>query len=247
MSLEALDAALVECRACPRLVAWREQVAAEKRAAFRDETYWGRPVPGFGPADAAAADRRPRARRRTAATAPGGCSPATAAATCSSPRCTASAWPTSRPSTHIGDGLRPARHPDHRAGALRAAGQQAHPGRARHLRPLAARGAGAARAALRAVVVLGGVRLAGAAAGARPARAGRCRGRGRAFGHGVRGRAGRASAGRCTLLGCYHVSQQNTFTGRLTDRDARRGAACGGRGGGAALNRHRHHQVRGPR
>jgi uracil-DNA glycosylase family 4 len=36
------------CRACARLVAWREQVAADKRAAFRDETYWGRPVPGFG-------------------------------------------------------------------------------------------------------------------------------------------------------------------------------------------------------
>ena len=36
------------CRACPRLVAWREEVAAEKRAAYADETYWGRPVPGFG-------------------------------------------------------------------------------------------------------------------------------------------------------------------------------------------------------
>ncbi|PPJ01684.1 uracil-DNA glycosylase, partial [Nocardia nova] len=48
-----MDTALTECRACPRLVAWREQVAREKRAAFRDETYWGRPVTGFGPADAA--------------------------------------------------------------------------------------------------------------------------------------------------------------------------------------------------
>ena len=36
------------CRACPRLVAWRERVAVEKRAAFRDEAYWGRPVPAFG-------------------------------------------------------------------------------------------------------------------------------------------------------------------------------------------------------
>ncbi|MDQ5856097.1 MAG: uracil-DNA glycosylase, partial [Actinomycetota bacterium] len=51
----ALDDAVTRCRACPRLVAWREQVAAEKRAAFRDQTYWGRPVPGFGPADAALA------------------------------------------------------------------------------------------------------------------------------------------------------------------------------------------------
>ena len=47
-SLEQLDAALVGCRACPRLVAWREQVAAAPRAAFRGETYWARPVPGFG-------------------------------------------------------------------------------------------------------------------------------------------------------------------------------------------------------
>ena len=40
------------CRACPRLVAWREEVAATRRAAFRDEEYWGRPVPGFGDPDA---------------------------------------------------------------------------------------------------------------------------------------------------------------------------------------------------
>ncbi len=44
----ALDEVLVGCRACPRLAAWRERVATEKRASFRDETYWGRPVPGFG-------------------------------------------------------------------------------------------------------------------------------------------------------------------------------------------------------
>jgi uracil-DNA glycosylase len=43
-----LDGAVVECRACPRLVEWRERVAIEKRAAFRDQTYWGRPAPGFG-------------------------------------------------------------------------------------------------------------------------------------------------------------------------------------------------------
>ena len=39
---------VVVCRRCPRLVAWREQVAVEKRASFADEVYWGRPVPGFG-------------------------------------------------------------------------------------------------------------------------------------------------------------------------------------------------------
>jgi uracil-DNA glycosylase family 4 len=39
---------VVDCRRCPRLVAWREQVATEKRASFADQEYWGRPVPGFG-------------------------------------------------------------------------------------------------------------------------------------------------------------------------------------------------------
>ncbi len=50
--LAALTAEVVVCRACPRLVAWRELVAREKVARFRDETYWGRPVPGFGDPDA---------------------------------------------------------------------------------------------------------------------------------------------------------------------------------------------------
>ena len=50
--LAELDARITGCRACPRLVAWREEVARTKRAAFADQTYWGRPVPGFGPADA---------------------------------------------------------------------------------------------------------------------------------------------------------------------------------------------------
>jgi uracil-DNA glycosylase family 4 len=44
----ALNTELVGCRACTRLVAWREQVARQKRRAYRDQEYWGRPVPGFG-------------------------------------------------------------------------------------------------------------------------------------------------------------------------------------------------------
>lgn len=48
MSLEALYDQLTACRACPRLVAWREQVGREKRAAFRNNQYWAKPVPGFG-------------------------------------------------------------------------------------------------------------------------------------------------------------------------------------------------------
>ena len=51
-SFDELAADVVDCRACPRLVAWREEVAALKRAAYRDWTYWGRPVPGFGDPDA---------------------------------------------------------------------------------------------------------------------------------------------------------------------------------------------------
>ena len=47
-ALERLEVAVTECRACPRLVAWREQVASEKRASFAAEDYWGRPIPGFG-------------------------------------------------------------------------------------------------------------------------------------------------------------------------------------------------------
>jgi len=53
--LADLDRRVTECRACPRLVAWREEVARVKRASFADQEYWGRPVPGFGPPDAALA------------------------------------------------------------------------------------------------------------------------------------------------------------------------------------------------
>lgn len=48
MSLDLLNRQIIACRKCPRLVAWREQVAREKRKAYRDQEYWGKPVPGFG-------------------------------------------------------------------------------------------------------------------------------------------------------------------------------------------------------
>ena len=47
-SLTELTAALIQCTACPRLTAWTREVATVKRAAFKDDDYWGRPVPGFG-------------------------------------------------------------------------------------------------------------------------------------------------------------------------------------------------------
>jgi uracil-DNA glycosylase family 4 len=50
--LAALEQRITRCRRCPRLVEWREQVAREKRAAFADQEYWGRPAPGFGDPEA---------------------------------------------------------------------------------------------------------------------------------------------------------------------------------------------------
>ncbi|MDR6323455.1 uracil-DNA glycosylase [Actinoplanes couchii] len=51
-SLPLLDDRIADCFACPRLVTWRTDIAVTKRAAFRDQEYWGRPLPGFGVADA---------------------------------------------------------------------------------------------------------------------------------------------------------------------------------------------------
>jgi uracil-DNA glycosylase len=48
INLETLNQQVIACRLCPRLVAWREQVAREKRRAYQSEEYWGKPVPGFG-------------------------------------------------------------------------------------------------------------------------------------------------------------------------------------------------------
>ena len=48
MDLDLLNAELLTCKRCPRLVDWRERVAREKRRAFQDQEYWGKPVPGFG-------------------------------------------------------------------------------------------------------------------------------------------------------------------------------------------------------
>ncbi len=50
--LELLDAAVVKCKKCPRLVEWREEVARTKRKAYENENYWGKPVSGFGPSNA---------------------------------------------------------------------------------------------------------------------------------------------------------------------------------------------------
>ncbi|MDP1544639.1 MAG: uracil-DNA glycosylase, partial [Anaerolineales bacterium] len=46
--LEKLNEEIISCRKCPRLVAWREEIARVKRKAYKDDEYWGKPVPGFG-------------------------------------------------------------------------------------------------------------------------------------------------------------------------------------------------------
>jgi uracil-DNA glycosylase len=51
-SIELLDKAIVKCHKCPRLVEWREEVAVTKRKSYENEKYWGKPVPGFGPSNA---------------------------------------------------------------------------------------------------------------------------------------------------------------------------------------------------
>ncbi len=51
-TLTKLRGEIEQCRACPRLVRWRESVAVERRAAYRDEKYWGKPIAGFGDPDA---------------------------------------------------------------------------------------------------------------------------------------------------------------------------------------------------
>jgi uracil-DNA glycosylase family 4 len=207
-ALEALEAEVVACRRCPRLVAWREQVAREKVARFRHEAYWGRPVRGFG--DPAArilvVGLAPAAHggNRTGRVFTGDASgdflwPAMhAAGLASQPvgrrlddglelrgawiaaavRC---APPANRPTPREEDNCRP-----YLVGELRLLGG---------VRVIVPLGAIAWNAALRALAELGVT-----VPRPRPA-----------FGHGAEARVGRY-----TLVGTYHPSQQNTFTGRLT-------------------------------
>ncbi len=210
--LASLSEAVAGCRRCPRLVAWRELVARERRAAFAGEQYWGRPVPGFGdPAArvlvfglAPAAHGANRTGRMFTGDRSGDFLFAALA------RAGFANQPTS---TARGDGLElrdmwitaavrcapPANRP---APAER---EQCLPWSVRELRLLEN---------VRVVLCLGGfawdaaLKLTSMIADP-PAQPPRPRPR---FGH-------RAEfvGERYTLLGCYHPSQQNTFTGRLTE------------------------------
>jgi uracil-DNA glycosylase family 4 len=213
--LAALEAAVTDCRRCPRLVTWREQVAREKRAAFADEEYWGRPVPGFGDPDARVLIL--------------GLAPAAHGANRTGRIFTgdrsgdflfAALWRTgfaNQPvSDRIGDGLElrdcfitspvrcapPANKPLPAERDTCASWLEAEAALLRQVRVVVALGGFAWAAALRLRAALGHP-------APRPAPR---------FRHGATAPGPTLMGGPVpfTVLGCFHPSQQNTFTGRLT-------------------------------
>lgn len=227
--LAALAAEIEACRACPRLVAWREAAAADPPARFRGQAYWARPVPGFGDPAARilllglapakdggnrtgrvftgdrsgdflfAALHRVGLANQPASTRRGDGLELPGAYVAAAVRC---APPANRPLPEERDRCAPFLH---RELALLA-----------DLRVVVALGAFAWEAALRAIEV---------AHGPLPRPLPR-------FAHGAE-----VAAGPYALLGTYHPSQQNTFTGRLTPAmlDAVLARACEGAAGEAAV------------
>jgi uracil-DNA glycosylase family 4 len=207
LSLARLSAEVVACRRCPRLVAWREQVARQKRAAYRDEVYWGRPVPGFGD---------PNARLLLVGLAPGahGANRTGRVFTGDGSgnflfpalfRAGFASQPTAR---RRGDGLRLI--DCYITGCVRCCPPANRPTAAEfaNCRPYLVR----EFALLRRVAVI--LCLGGAAWDG-------CLRALRELGHAARpaprfGHGREAAVGPYHLLGCFHPSQQNTFTGRLT-------------------------------
>src|SRR5437016_4070251 len=205
-SVEQLNQRISRCRLCPRLVSWREQVAREKRAAFRQETYWGRPVPGFGD---------PQARVLICGLAPAAHGGNRTGRVFTGDR--SGDWlyralhragfanqPTS---THRDDGLR--LMDCYISACVRCAPPENKPrpeGRDAGLPYLVAELRLLRR--VHVIVCLGAFAWDGALRSLRDV--GAVAARKPRFGH-----AAQATIGRYTLLGCYHPSQQNTFTGRL--------------------------------
>jgi len=212
--LARLDAEIAGCRACPRLVAWREEVAATKRAAYRDWDYWGRPVPGFGPADARIAilGLAPAAHggNRTGRIFTGDRSGDVLFAALH--RAGLANQPTSV-SRDDGLTLRDTRI----FAAVRCAppANKPTPEERDRCAPWLHREVALIRPTLRVVIALGAFAWAQwwpaltAVYGVRPPVPRP------AFGHGARWEPP-PTPDLPMLLGCYHVSQQNTFTGRLT-------------------------------
>jgi uracil-DNA glycosylase family 4 len=204
--LAALSAEVVKCRRCPRLVAWREEVARTRRASFASEEYWGRPLPGFGDplASVLVLGLAPAAHggNRTGRIFTGDRS---------GDWLFASLWRAgfaNQPgSVARGDGL--SLSGAYVTAVVRCAppGNRPLPSERDNCLPYLKREL-SLLSRVRVIVCLGGFAWENAFR-ALPAPAPRPRPR---FGHGAEVRVGR-----WTLLGCYHPSQQNTFTGRLTE------------------------------
>jgi uracil-DNA glycosylase family 4 len=207
-SLPRLAAEIEACRACPRLVAWREAVARERRRAFRTEEYWGRPVAGFGD---------PRARLVVLGLAPGAHGAnrtgrmftGDASGDFLYPALHRAGLASGPASTRRDDGLRLRGAWLTNAARCCPPGNHPAPGELRSCAPFLHRELDLVGP--RAVLALGAVAW-GAALGwlsAHGSALPRPRPR---FAHGAELRL----AGRPALIASYHVSRQNTQTGRLT-------------------------------
>ncbi|MFC5181946.1 uracil-DNA glycosylase [Actinomadura harenae] len=214
-SLHDLLARQSVCRACDRLVEWREKIAVERRRMFADEPYWGRPVPGWGDPEpgilivglAPAAHGGNRTGRIFTGDRSGDWLFA------SLYRVGLANQPTS---VRADDGLRliGARM----AATVRCAPPDNKPTPAERdtCRPWLAREIAAVAASVRCVVCLGG--FAWQAVWPALDQAGYTLPRPRPkFGHGAEAALTAPDGTPVTLLGCYHPSQQNTFTGRVTE------------------------------
>lgn len=213
-SINDLDALITTCAACPRLVAWREEVAQTKRASFQCDDYWGRPVPGLGPADASilivglapAAHGANRTGRMFTGDRSGDFLFEALHAVGLANQPTA---------THVGDGLSLAgvriTSPVHCAPPANKPTAEER----RNCSPFLARELELLAPTLRTVVVLGGFGWQATLAALREA-GWRIPRPAPKFSHGTKVRITHPDGRSLTLLGCYHVSQQNTFTGRLT-------------------------------
>jgi uracil-DNA glycosylase family 4 len=214
-NLPELDEAITRCFACPRLVAWREEVARVKRASYAHETYWGRPVPGFGAErpSVLVVGLAPAAHggNRTGRVFTGDRSGDWLFA--SLHRVGLANQPTS---THPDDGLELT---DTRVlASVRCAPPQNRPSPAERDRcaPWLDAELGLVLPWVRVVVALGGfgwqaaltalARVGAQVPVPRPK-----------FGHGAEVVLELPGDRQVRLLGCYHPSQQNTFTGRLTE------------------------------
>ena len=203
------------CRACPRLVAWREEVAVTKRRAFAGEPYWGRPIPGWGDERAwllSSASPRPP----TAATGRAGSSPATAPGDWIFAALHRAGLATQEHSVHAADGQR-------LVGARMAAPVRCAPPANKPLpverdtcAPWFDRELTLLAPTLRVRAGAGRVRVGGGAGGGDAAGLDGA-GAAAAVRHGASVALARPDGPAVTLLATYHVSQQNTFTGKLTE------------------------------